>query len=86
MKRQKVLIVNSTWDDDAKVWVATSEDIPGLATEAPTQAELVKKLKVMVPELLDANDYEDGEALPVRLLGECTFQTNKRKVKEKQAA
>jgi len=27
--------VSAFWDDEAAVWVATSEDIPGLATEAP---------------------------------------------------
>lgn len=45
----------ATWDDEAQVWVAESPDVPGLATEAATQAELVDKLKVMIPELLTAN-------------------------------
>ena len=27
-------------DDEAKVWVATSDDVPGLATEAETMQEL----------------------------------------------
>lgn len=46
--------VNALWDDDAKVWVATSDDVPGLVTEAPSFDALVQKLKVMIPELLDA--------------------------------
>ena len=86
MSGEKVLVVHATWDDEANVWVATSDDVPGLATEAPNQVELVKKLKVMVPELLDANGYADGGAVPVRLLGECTFITNKRKPRQKRAA
>ena len=85
MKRSRELVVNAVWDDEAKVWVATSDDVPGLVTEAPTQRDLVKKLKVMVPELLDANGYADGDELPVRLLGECTFVTNKRKPKQRAA-
>lgn len=85
MSRRGELIVNAVWDDEAKVWVATSDDVPGLVTEAPTQSELVKKLKAMVPELLDANGYADGDQLPVRLLGECTFVTNKRKPKQRAA-
>jgi hypothetical protein len=85
MNQRRELVVNAVWDDEAKVWVATSDDVPGLATEAPTQVDLVKKLKTMVPELLDANGYADGEQLPVRLLGECTFETNKRKTKQQAA-
>jgi uncharacterized protein DUF1902 len=49
------LVVHAIWDDEAKVWVATSDDIPGLVTEAPSWDKLIPKLKVMIPELLDAN-------------------------------
>ena len=86
MNQRGELIVNADWDAEAKVWVATSDDVPGLVTEAATQGELVKKLKVMVPELLDANGYADVDELPVKLLGECTFVTNKRKAKQPRAA
>jgi len=48
-------VIVATWDDEAKVWVAESDDIPGLATEAATQDELLSKLRVMIPELLAAN-------------------------------
>ena len=48
-------VVMATWDEEAGVWVAESDDIPGLATEAPTQEELVAKLRVMIPELYEAN-------------------------------
>lgn len=58
------LVIYATWDDDAKVWVATSEDVPGLATEADSCEALVQKLKVMIPELLDANGYADGDSFP----------------------
>jgi Domain of unknown function (DUF1902) len=51
MKRS--IIVRVEWDDEAKVWVATSDDI-GLATEAETQDELEKKSLGMIAELLDA--------------------------------
>ena len=30
---QKPLFVRVEWDEDACVWVATSDDVPGLATE-----------------------------------------------------
>jgi predicted RNase H-like HicB family nuclease len=55
--------VDAVWDPEAAVWVATSDDVPGLATEAPTLEELTRKLHVMIPELLDANGLlTDGAA------------------------
>jgi Domain of unknown function (DUF1902) len=47
--RPKVFTVMATWDADAGVWVATSQDVPGLATEAETVEILEQKLKVMIP-------------------------------------
>lgn len=52
---QKPYVVRAEWDADAGVWVATSEDVPGLVTEAETIEALDTKLKNMVPELLEAN-------------------------------
>jgi hypothetical protein len=48
-------IVNAVWDADAEVWVAESDDVPGLVTEAKTFEGLLKKLRAMVPELLELN-------------------------------
>ena len=48
-------IVNAKWDDEAGVWVATSDDVPGLVTESKTFEALLKKLRAMVPELLELN-------------------------------
>ncbi len=47
--------VKAIWDDEVSVWVATSEDVPGLVTEAATAEELESKLLVLVPELLELN-------------------------------
>ena len=52
---QKALFVRAEWDEEAQVWVATSDDVPGLATEADTMEALCAKLEIMVPELLSAN-------------------------------
>jgi len=43
------------WDDQAQVWVATSDDVPGLATESPLLYTLVQKLRILVPELNSLN-------------------------------
>ncbi len=51
----KVYKIEALWDGEAKVWVAEGVDVPGLCTEAATMEQLVKKLEVMVPEMLAAN-------------------------------
>jgi predicted RNase H-like HicB family nuclease len=65
---KKPLVVHAVWDEEAHVWVATSDDVPGLATEAATSEELVQKLKAMIPELLSENGYPDSdEDIPFQL-------------------
>ncbi len=49
------IVVNAIWDAESKVWMAESEDVPGLATGADTLEELVERLKVAIPELLSEN-------------------------------
>ena len=64
----KPLFVRAEWDDDARVWVASSDDVPGLATEGDTLEGLVDKLKVMIPELLEANGTAGEEEIPFEIL------------------
>jgi predicted RNase H-like HicB family nuclease len=40
------ITVRATWDDEAGVWVAESDDIPGLISEAESSEVLLKKLGV----------------------------------------
>jgi hypothetical protein len=54
--KSKPLFVRAEWDEEARVWVATSDDVPGLATEEETLEGLVEKLKILIPELLEANE------------------------------
>jgi predicted RNase H-like HicB family nuclease len=62
--------VRAEWDPEAKVWVATSDDLPGLVTEAETVEALQQKLAVMVPDLLEANGALDREIreIPLNLI------------------
>ena len=64
--------VTAFWDPGASVWVAESEEVPGLVTEADTVEQLVSKLRVMVPELLEANGVlgADVDDVPIRLIAE----------------
>lgn len=45
--------VECIWDEDAQVWVATSEDVPGLVLESGSFDALVEKVKHASPELID---------------------------------
>ena len=51
----RLLLVTAIWDNDAEVWVACSDDVPGLITEADTFADLRAKLVDLIPELLVEN-------------------------------
>ena len=48
-------VVNLIWDDEANVWVATSEDIPGLVLESGSFDALLERVRFAVPELLTLN-------------------------------
>ncbi len=47
--------IKAEWDHEAGVWVASSDDVPGLATGADTLEELIAKLRLAIPELLEEN-------------------------------
>ena len=71
MNRPSELTVEANWDAEAGVWVAESDDVPGLVTEAANLEELERKLSVLIPELLDANDAwptPDTRAVPLHLI------------------
>jgi hypothetical protein len=61
--------VQAMWDAEAAVWVAESEDVPGLVTEADNLELLVSKLKLMIPEMLEANGIlpPNGDDVPFSL-------------------
>ena len=64
----KPYFVHAEWDEEAEVWVATSIDVPGLVTEAETMEALLVKLRMMIPELLEANGHGTADAVPFELL------------------
>ncbi|TAE59413.1 MAG: DUF1902 domain-containing protein [Nostocales cyanobacterium] len=61
--------ISAFWDAEAEVWVATSEDVPGLVTESSTIEVLTEKLRVMIPELLVLNNI-----VPADYLGSISFE------------
>ena len=47
--------INYMWDSNAKMWIATSESVPGLVLEDASYDDLVERVKTAVPELLELN-------------------------------
>ncbi len=69
----KTYVVHAEWDEEAKVWVATSEDVPGLVAEAETVEALDARLRTLIPELLELNGVLPGNGtgpaeVPVSLI------------------
>ena len=57
-----LLVITAAWDQDARVWVATSDDIPGLATEAASLEDLIQRVEDVAPELIEDNVPMLGDA------------------------
>ena len=64
----KPFFIRAEWDEEASVWVATSDDVPGLVTEEGTMEGLIEKLKVIIPELLEANGIRFDQEVPFEVL------------------
>lgn len=54
------LTIKVLWDQDACVWVAESEDVPGLVLESGSFDALIERLRYTVPEMLELNGSEKG--------------------------
>lgn len=57
--------VKFLWDDEAAVWVATSDDIKGLVLEGGSADALIERVRIAVPELLELNGQKPAEKLNV---------------------
>jgi len=52
----KEIHIDAHWDDEARVWIATSEDVPGLVVEAASWAQMIDEVRLVLPDLLDIDD------------------------------
>jgi predicted RNase H-like HicB family nuclease len=60
--------VKLTWDSEASVWVATSDDVPGLVLESNSYDALIEKVKVAIPELIDISG--DNKSRTINFISE----------------
>ena len=51
-----------TWDDEARVWYCTSEDIPGLILESGSLDALVERARHAASELLELMGHDTAKA------------------------
>ena len=54
--------IRINWDDEAGVWYATSDDVPGLVLESGSFDALVERVRHAIPELLELNRETRPEA------------------------
>lgn len=63
-------VINMTWDDEATVWIATSEDVPGLVLESGSLDALMERVRYAIPELLHLNNDTKIKSIPVMFKSE----------------
>jgi|SRR5579864_2950218 len=51
------LTIRARWDREASVWIATSEDVPGLVVEADTWPRMIEEVQLVLPDLLALSGY-----------------------------
>ncbi|WP_158258683.1 DUF1902 domain-containing protein [Rhodopila globiformis] len=71
------LQVQAHWDAAAEVWWAESDDLPGLATEAPSFPELMTHIKSLAPTIIRENLGRRPDGLSVRVAGNASEETFK---------
>jgi predicted RNase H-like HicB family nuclease len=77
-----LIVVKATWDPEADVWVAESEDVPGLVTEAESIEALQRKLPGIIQDLLEDDGSDAGQEIeiPVELVANVSSRVTIRRV------
>lgn len=63
------ILIRLTWDPEVRVWVAESDDVPGLVLESGSFDALIERVRFAVPELLELNGMVP-ENLQLRMVSE----------------
>ena len=53
--------INLRWDAEAAVWIATSNDVPGLVLESGSFDALLERVKQAVPDLIVLNGAQPSD-------------------------
>lgn len=69
--KHRSIVVRADWDEEAKVWVATSTDVEGLAVEAARFEDLQPRVLAAIHDLLELNGNGHGlPEIPVHIMAE----------------
>lgn len=60
------LTIKMTWDPESCVWIAESDDVPGLVLESGSFDALLERVRFAVPELLSLNNSKAPLTLTFR--------------------
>jgi len=52
------ITIDARWDGEAAVWIATSDDVPGLVVEADTWPAMIEEVRLAAPDLIELNARE----------------------------
>ena len=58
--------IQLSWDDEAKVWIAASDEIP-LAMEDGSLDKLIYRVKIAAPEIIELNNLPKYDSLFMNL-------------------
>ena len=56
-----IYAINAIWDAEAEVWIAQSDDVPGLILESGSLDALIERLKFAIPEMLELNGKKSDQ-------------------------
>ena len=59
-EQRTIYSISAFWDNDAQVWIATSNDVFGLVLESKTYDELMYEAEMAIPTLLEYQDVYCG--------------------------
>ena len=55
------ITIQARWDVEASVWLATSEDVPGLVVEADIWPAMINEVRLVLPELLEVSGQSNDK-------------------------
>ena len=67
--------VNFDWDNEAKVWISTSNDIIGLIVESESVEKLMNRVKIAAPELIELNHLPKYDSVKFEIEERLEWQT-----------
>jgi hypothetical protein len=61
------ITIDARWDGEASVWIATSDDVPGLVVEVDAWPVMIEEVRLVLPDLLElAGERADNLSLTFR--------------------